>query len=70
MCQGADWWLLAACRGTYDARFFGSQPEQREVRLLYCVGCPVVDECGRLREDVRDRFGMWGGQVGKVRSRR
>ena len=57
-----DWWTQAACYGTYDHRFFGTDFDQRTVRLEYCLHCTVRDECAKLGDESKERLGVWGGE--------
>ena len=56
-----DWFKDAACRDSFDLRFFGSQSEQVEVRREFCLDCPVKYECRSLAELSGASRGVWGG---------
>ena len=63
-----DWFEDAACRGSYSLKFFGSKDQQDEVRVLYCVDCPVRAECLSLAVRIGEKQGLWGGRKRSVRS--
>ena len=57
-----EWWARAACRDSFDLRFFGH--DQDGARLEYCVECPVREECLDLRVQSKEKYGLWGGITG------
>ena len=63
-----EWFNDAACKDTYDPRFHGSKDQQDEVRVLYCVDCPVRAECLSLAVRIGEKQGLWGGRKRSVRS--
>lgn len=63
-----SWFHNAACYSSYDLRFFGSLPDQAEVRVEYCVNCNVKTECHDLKMRALEKHGLWGGKTAKVRT--
>ncbi len=63
-----DWFKHAACRDSYDLRFFGPLPEQDEARIEYCLVCEVKHECHAQKVRMLEQHGLWGGHTGKART--
>ena len=61
-----DWTTLAACRKSYDHRFFGGKKGQQEVVGIYCRNCVVKGECTALKVIHKEAYGTWGGHIGKI----
>ncbi len=63
------WFKRAACKDTYDPRFFGTIPEQRQVVKEYCVRCVVRVDCKASANMGGLDMGVWGGIVQRVTRR-
>src|SRR4051812_44370140 len=40
--------------------WLSEDPEDREIAAMYCVGCPVMNECHAAGRT--EQFGVWGGK--------
>jgi hypothetical protein len=45
-----------------DAMFPNGDPKLTRQAVSICQSCPVVSECGRFAEEVREKSGVWGGR--------
>lgn len=34
---------------------------ERQSAAKHCAGCPLLDPCGQYGDEIRTRFGAWGG---------
>ena len=65
-----QWFDRAACKKSYDLRFFGSRLDQREARTQYCDDCTVQTQCTAVAIREHQKYGLWGGMLGKGSSER
>jgi WhiB family redox-sensing transcriptional regulator len=56
------WRERAKCVGMGDVMFPNGKPELTRQAVSICQSCPVVSECGRFAEEVREKSGVWGGR--------
>jgi WhiB family redox-sensing transcriptional regulator len=59
-----DWHAYAPCRGLTDL-FFPGQGEDVSAARAVCATCPYTEPC--LRENVGERYGIFGGMTAHQR---
>lgn len=56
-----NWRDSAACRGTFDPRFFPYRGGTSRYAKLICAGCDVQADCLNYSLTNSTPFGVWGG---------
>lgn len=58
---GADWRLLAKCRGSDPALFYIERGDKGTAAKTVCRECPVREACLEYALAAAETFGVWGG---------